>query len=66
MYSLTNLVDNILYKRGAFLMKSICIKISNPSTTKYLLNQLNSFDFPNVYFSCKQFKIYKNIIINFK
>ena len=66
MYSLTNLVDNILYKRGAFLMKSICIKISNPSTTKYLLNQLNSFDFPNVYFSCKQFKIYENIIIHFK
>lgn len=47
-------------------MKSICIKITNQKTTEYLLEQLNTFSLEDVYFSCKRFKIYENIIIHYK
>lgn len=47
-------------------MKSICIKTTNQKTTKYLLEQLNDFELNEIYFSCKKFKIYENIIIHFK
>lgn len=47
-------------------MKSICIKITNQNITKRLLEQLNKFKVDDVYFSCKKFKIYYNIIIHFK
>ena len=47
-------------------MKSICIKLTNQKTTEYLLEQLNKFEIDNVYFSCKKFKFYYNVIIHFK
>ena len=47
-------------------MKSICIKMTNQNITKHLLEQLNKFKLDDVYFSCKKFKIYYNIIIHFK
>ena len=47
-------------------MKSICIKVINQKTTEYLLENLNSLELDNIYFSCKKFKIYQNIIIHFK
>lgn len=47
-------------------MKSICIKTNNPESINYLLNQLKNSKIENIYFSCKKFKIYKNIIIHFK
>ena len=47
-------------------MKSICIKITNPKTTEYLLEKLNAFALDDVYFSCKKFKIYENVIVHFK
>lgn len=47
-------------------MKSICIKMTNQNITKHLLEQLNEFKLDDVYFSCKKFKIYYNIIIHFK
>ena len=47
-------------------MKSICIKITNQNTAKYLLEQLDNFEIENVYFSCKKFKIYYNVIVHFK
>lgn len=47
-------------------MKSICIKITNPTTTNYLLEQLNNIELDEVYFSCKKFKIYENVLIHFK
>ena len=47
-------------------MKSICIKTNNPKTIKYLLEKLNDCSLDDVYFSCKKFKVYNNIIIHFK
>ena len=47
-------------------MKSICIKITNSKTQKYLLDKLNDFKIKDVYFSCKKFKIFQNIIIHYK
>ena len=47
-------------------MKSICIKMTNQNITKHLLEQLNEYKLDDVYFSCKKFKIYYNIIIHFK
>ena len=51
---------------GRNLMKSICIKTNNPESIKYLLNELRNSKIENIYFSCKKFKIYENIIIHFK
>ncbi len=47
-------------------MKSICIKITNPKTTEYLLKKLNNIRLDEVCFSCKKFKIYENVIVHFK
>ena len=47
-------------------MKSICIKITNKKTIEYLLEKLNNLTLDDVYFSCKKFKIYTNVIIHFK
>ena len=46
-------------------MKSICIKTNNQKAIDYLLDGLNNIDIDNVYFSCKKFKIYKNIIVHY-
>lgn len=46
-------------------MKSICIKTTNQKTIEYLLEKLGNFELDDIYFSYKQFKIYKNIIIHF-
>lgn len=47
-------------------MKSICIKFMNKKTAEYLLEQLNNFKIHDIYFSCKKFKTYYNVIIHFK
>ena len=47
-------------------MKSICIKTTNQKTISYLLEKLKNFEFEDVYYSYKKFKIYDNIIIHFK
>lgn len=47
-------------------MKSICIKTNNQKSIEYLLESLDELKLDNVYFSCKKFKIYKNIIIHYK
>ena len=44
-------------------MKSICIKLTNQNTAKYLLEQLDNFELDSIYFSYKKFKIYYNVII---
>ncbi len=46
-------------------MKSICIKTNNRHSIEYLLEELNNFDLENIYFSCKKFKFYRNIIVHF-
>lgn len=46
-------------------MKSICIKTNNTQSIEYLLNKLKYSNIDNIYFSYKQFKKYKNIIIHF-
>ena len=47
-------------------MKSICIKLTNQNTAKYLLEQLDNFEIENIYFSYKKFKIYYNVIVHYK
>lgn len=47
-------------------MKSLCIKTNNSNLLKYLLNELKYLDIDDVYFSCNQFKNYKNVIIHYK
>lgn len=46
-------------------MKSIALKTNNSQTIEYLKNELNNIDVDNIYFSFKQFKHYKNIIIHY-
>ena len=46
-------------------MKSLCIKTNNSNLLDYLLNELKFLDIDDVYFSCNQFKNYKNIIIHY-
>ena len=46
-------------------MKSICIKLSNEKSVQYLLEQFNKFEIKNIYFSCKKFKIYYNVIVHY-
>lgn len=47
-------------------MKSICIKTNNSDLIQYLLNELNDLELELVYFSCRKFKHYNNIIIHYK
>lgn len=46
-------------------MKSICIKIVNQKTAKYLLEKLEAFDLDKTFYSFKKFKLYQNIIIHY-
>lgn len=46
-------------------MKSLCIKSNNSNLLQYLLNELQHLEIKQVYFSEKQFKHYKNIIIHY-
>ena len=46
-------------------MKSLCIKTNNSNLLKYLLNEFNDLDIPDVCFSSKEFKHYKNVIIHY-
>ena len=47
-------------------MKTICIKTNNKNVIDYLLSQLKNLKLQDVYFSCKKFKVFKNIIIHYK
>ena len=46
-------------------MKSICIKTNNQKAIQYLLDELNNIEIDNIYYSCKKFKIYQNIIVHY-
>ena len=46
--------------------KSICIKTNNTKNINYILNELDNLKIDNVYFSCKNFKNFTNIIIHYK
>lgn len=47
------------------MLNSICIKTNNKITISYILNELNNTQLSNVYFSCKKFKNYTNIIVHY-
>lgn len=47
-------------------MKSIALKTNNSQVLEYLLKEISSFDLDNIYFSYKEFRHYKNIIIHYK
>ncbi len=46
-------------------MKSLFIKTNNSKSITYLLNELESLNIKNTYFSCKNFKHYTNIIVHY-
>ena len=47
-------------------MKSICIKTNDAFVLKYIEDKLNEINLDNIYFSCNEFKSFKNIIIHYK
>ncbi len=47
-------------------MSSLCIKTNNDDILNYLQNEFSDFNMLNVFFSCNEFKSYKNIIIHYK
>lgn len=47
-------------------MKTVCIKTNNNDNINYLLTELEDFGLKNVYYSCKKFAHYNNIIIHYK
>lgn len=65
MYSQNILVDTIITRKELSLMKSICIKVNNKSIIDYLLTEFSNLDFPNVYISQNQFRIYQNVILHY-
>ena len=46
-------------------MNSLCIKTNNEDILKYLQNEFSSFNMLNTFYSQKEFKYYKNIIIHY-
>ena len=46
-------------------MSSLCIKTNNKNILEYLQNEFSSFNMLNTFYSQKQFKHYKNIIIHY-
>ena len=44
----------------------MCIKSNNHNTISYIINELTCLKLDNVYFSCRDFKNYTNIIIHYK
>ena len=46
-------------------MSSLCIKTNNKKVLEYLQNEFSSFNMLNTFYSQKQFKHYKNIIIHY-
>ena len=47
-------------------MNSLCIKTNNEELLSYLQNEFKNFNMLNVFYSCNEFKHYKNIIIHYK
>lgn len=47
-------------------MSSLCIKTNNEELLDYLQNEFKNFNMLNVFYSCNEFKHYKNIIIHYK
>ena len=47
-------------------MKTICIKTNNENAIEYLLKMLKNYNLEDVRFSCKKFKVFKNIFIHYK
>ena len=46
-------------------MSSLCIKTNNEEVLSYLQNEFSSFNMLNTFYSRKEFKHYKNIIIHY-
>ena len=46
-------------------MKSFCIKINNARIKNYLLKNLECVELEDVYYICRQFKIYENVIVHY-
>lgn len=47
-------------------MNSLCIKTNDDKILEYLKNEFSEFNMQNVFYSCNEFKLYKNIIIHYK
>ena len=47
------------------MLKTICVKTNNESISEYLLEELEYFDFQDIYVSCYNFRFYTNVIIHY-
>lgn len=47
-------------------MKSFCIKSNRNEIVHYLLEQLEKLNLDDVFLSCREFRVYENIIIHYK
>ena len=47
-------------------MISICLKSKNLNSLNYIENYLDTETLPDIYYSCKKFKYYNNLIIHYK
>lgn len=47
-------------------MNSLCIKTNDDKILEYLKNEFSEFNMQNTFYSCNEFKLYKNIIIHYK
>lgn len=55
----------MLCMEGIFVLKTICVKTNNESISEYLLEELEYFDFEDIFVSCYKFKFYTNVIIHY-
>jgi putative sporulation protein YtxC len=46
-------------------MTSFCIKTNNKSDIKFLMNSIRVMNFDNIFFTCKKFSKYTNIIVHY-
>ncbi len=47
-------------------MNTICIKTNNNNAINYLLEKLKKYDFNDISFSCRKFKVFHNLFLHYK
>lgn len=65
MYKFQCLANNKIIEEGRNSMKSFCIKTNNSCIVNYLINSIEHINQDNIFFSYKEFSLYKNIIVHY-
>ena len=47
-------------------MNTICIKTNNNNAINYLLEKLKKYNFNDISFTCRKFKIFQNLFLHYK